>query len=133
MKQIHVTLEKGTDGYGVSFNEISNVFGFGETIAEAKADAKAALDFYVQCLNRTHHPVPKILQGEYELKFEFDIEALLHYIDGTVTKTALAKASGINASLLSHYSSGLKKPRKEQREKIVMGIHSLGRDLLSVS
>ncbi|MDR0581735.1 MAG: type II toxin-antitoxin system HicB family antitoxin [Prevotellaceae bacterium] len=133
MKQIHVILEKGNDGYGVSFNEIPNVFGFGETVEKAKADARTALDFYVQYLNKTRHPVPEILQDEYELKFEFDIEALLHYIDGTVTKTALAKASGIHASLLSHYSSGLKKPRKEQREKIVMGIHALGRELLSVS
>jgi predicted RNase H-like HicB family nuclease len=133
MRQIHVILEKGNDGYGVSFSEIPNVFGFGETVDEAKADAKAALDFYVQCLNRTRHPIPEILQGEYELKFEFDIEALLHHIEGTVTKAALAKASGINASLLSHYGSGLKKPRKMQRDKIVMGIHSLGKELLSVS
>ena len=68
-----------------------------------------------------------------ELCFEFDIEALLKYVDGIVTKTALSKASGINASQLSHYSSGLKKPRKEQRERIIKGLHTLGQELLSVS
>jgi hypothetical protein len=73
------------------------------------------------------------LQGEYELVFEFDIEALLKYIDGTVTKSAPAKASGINPAQLSHYSSGLKKPRKEQRERIIKGLHQIGQDLLSVS
>jgi predicted RNase H-like HicB family nuclease len=133
MKQIHVTLELGKDGYGVSFEEITNVFGFGETVEQAKQDAKASLDFYIECLNKTNRPLPEILEGEYELVFEFDVEALLKYIGGTVTKTALAKASGINATQLSHYSSGLKKPRIEQRNKIIAGLHQLGRDLLSVS
>ena len=133
MKQIHVILEMGKDGYGVMFNEVPNVFGFGETVTDAKADAKAALYFYIECLNKYNKPIPEILQGDYELVYQFDVEALLKYIDGTVTKTALAKASGINATQLSHYSSGLKKPRKEQRDKIIAGLHKLGRDLLSVS
>jgi predicted RNase H-like HicB family nuclease len=133
MKQIKVILELGKDGYGVSFDEIPNVFGFGETVESAKEDAKAALAAYIEILKKYGKPIPEILSEDYELKFEFDIEALLKYIDGTVTKTALAKASGINASQLSHYSSGLKKPRKEQREKIISGLHKLGKDLLSVS
>jgi predicted RNase H-like HicB family nuclease len=132
MKQIHVILELGKDGYGVSVEEFP-VFGFGETVAAAKADAKAALDGYIVALKRCNKNIPEILQGEYELVFEFDVEALLKYIDGTVTKTALAKASGINATQLTHYSSGLKKPRKEQRDKIIAGLHKLGNDLLSVS
>jgi len=32
MKQIHVILELGKDGYGISFKELENVFGFGEII-----------------------------------------------------------------------------------------------------
>ena len=133
MKQIHVTLELGKDGYGVWFKEVPNVFGFGETVEEAKNDAKAALDFYIVALNKCNQPIPEILHGEYELLFEFDIEALLKYIEGTVTKKALAKAAGINPVQLSHYSSGLKKPRKQQKEKIVAGLHKIGRELLSVS
>jgi predicted RNase H-like HicB family nuclease len=133
MRQIKTVLELGKDGYGVWFEEIPNVFGFGETVEAAKADAKAALESFGVVLNKYSQPVPEILQGEYELVFEFDIEALLKHIEGTVTKTALAKASGINPSQLSHYSSGLKKPRKAQREKIVAGLHKLGRELLSVS
>ena len=77
MKQIHVTLELGKDGYGVSFDEVPNVFGFGETVEGAKADAKAALYFYVECLNKINRNGPEILQGEYELIYQFDVEALL--------------------------------------------------------
>ncbi len=133
MKKVKVILEAGKDGYGVYFPEIENVFGFGDTVELAKQDAKQVLDYYIETLNKLGKALPEILQGEFELQFEFDVEALLKYIDGTVTKTALAKASGINATQLSHYSSGLKKPRKEQREKIVSGLHRIGKDLLAVS
>jgi predicted RNase H-like HicB family nuclease len=133
MKTIKVILEAGKDGYGVSFDEIPNVFGFGESIEDAKADAEAALNGFIEVLKKTGKPVPQILQGEYQLDFELDTEALLKHIEGIVTKTALAKASGINPAQLTHYSSGLKKPRKEQREKIINGLHKLAKELLSVS
>jgi predicted RNase H-like HicB family nuclease len=133
MKQIKVTLELGKDGYGIWFDEIPNVFGFGETVEAAKQDAKDVLEFFIHTLKKCNQPIPEILRDEYELVFEFNIEALLNHIEGTVTKTALAKASGINPAQLSHYSSGLKKPREAQRKKIVAGLHKLGRELLSVS
>ena len=133
MNQIHVILELGKDGYGVWFKELSHVFGFGNTVEEAKTDAKAALEGYVVALSKCNQSVPEILKDEYELIYQFDVDALLKYIDGTVTKTALAKASGINPTQLSHYSSGLKKPRKQQRDKIIAGLHKLGNDLLAVS
>ncbi|MDR1556043.1 MAG: hypothetical protein LBS88_03280 [Tannerellaceae bacterium] len=133
MKTIKVILEAGKDGYGVSFDEIPNVFGFGECIADAKADAKAALDGFIEALKKVGKPIPEILTGDYELDFEFDTEALLKHVEGIVKKTALAKASGINPAQLTHYSSGLKKPRKEQRDKIINGLHKLGQELISVS
>mgnify|MGYP000975945677 CR=1 FL=1 len=133
MKTIKVILEAGKDGYGVSFNEIPNIFGFGESIEEAKDDAEQALAGFIRILEKQGRHVPEVLDGEYELAFEFDTVALLKHIEGIVTKTALAKASGINASQLSHYSNGLKKPRKEQRDRIISGLHKLGEELLSVS
>lgn len=133
MKQIKVILEAGKDGYGVSFPEIENVFGFGDTVDEAKEDARNVLDYYIETLHKVGRPLPDALQGEYELAFEFDVEALLKYIDGTITKTALARASGINPAQLSHYSSGMKKPRREQREKIISGLHRIAKDLLAVT
>jgi len=91
------------------------------------------IKFYIKCLNEAKGAIPEILTGEYELVFEFDVEALLKYIDGTVTKRAIAKASGINPVQLTHYSSGLKKPRKAQRDKIIAGLHKIANDLLAVS
>lgn len=132
MEKIKVILELGKDGYGTSFERFPTVFGFGETVESAKSDARVALKGYVKALEISGKEIPNMLKGEYELVFEFDIPALLKYIEGTVTKTALAKACGMNATLLSHYSSGLKKPRKEQREKIINGLHRIGKDLIAV-
>jgi len=126
-------MELGKDGYGVSFPDIENIFGFGENLEAAKADAYKVLEYYMDILNKNGETLPDILCGDYELDFEFDIESMLMHVEGIVTKKALAKASGINPAQLSHYSSGLKKPRKAQKEKIINGLHKLGQELLSVS
>jgi predicted RNase H-like HicB family nuclease len=133
MKTIHATLELGKDGYGVSFDEIDNVFGFGETVEEAEQDAKEALQVYVDYLKEKRKPVPDMLKGAYTIEFIFDTAALLQHINGLVTQTALAKASGINVAQISHYATGHKKPRPIQRAKIVEGLHRIGKELLSVS
>jgi len=133
MEKIVATLEMGRDGYGVWFNDIKNVFAFGETVEKAKQDAREALEFFVEISEKSNKPVPKALQGEYELVFEFDTEALLKYVGNIVTQKALSKASLINPAQLSLYSSGQKKPRREQRERIINGIHKLAGELLSVS
>ncbi len=133
MKKINAILEAGKDGYGVWFEEIPNVFAFGETIELAQEDAFSVISHFVEFLNDYKKPIPKILQGEYEIEFRFDTVALLAHLDGVITKAALSKASGINQSQLSHYSKGIKKPRKEQQDKIINGICKLGNELLSVA
>lgn len=130
--KITAILEKGKDGYSVSFKEISNVFGFGETVEEAKKDAQKALDEFVRYLKEKNKPLPKWLEGDYELIFEFDISTLLEIAEKVVTLRALAEASKINPGQLSHYKKGVK-PRPEQRRKIVDGLHIIGKELLTVS
>ncbi len=133
MKTIKVILERGKDGYGVSFDGISNVYSFGETLDKAKENAKSALAGFVEMLNKFDKPVPAILQGKYHLEFEFDTAALLEYVSGTVTQAALSKATGINVAQISHYATGYRKPRPEQRRKIVNGLHKIGKELMAVS
>jgi len=130
MKQIRAILELGKDGYGVSFIEINNVFAFGETVEKAKLDASEALKFYIDVENKEN--LPEILKGEYEIKFEFDMPALLKHINGIVTQKAISRETGIHETLLTHYSKGLKKPRKQQRERIISGLHKIAEDLLAV-
>lgn len=74
----------------------------------------------------------EIVAGDYELVFELQTSALLHSFDGVLTRSALARLTGINERQLGHYASGLRTPRPKQRERIIEGIHRLGNALLSV-
>ena len=132
MKTITAVLEKGKDGYGVWFNEVTNVFAFGTTVEAAKKDAYTALNFYITSLKTDNKKVPSILQSDWELQFQFDTMALLNYYQGIFTRSALSKITGINASQLSQYANGFKKPRKTQVQRIEKGLHSLANDLRAV-
>lgn len=53
-------------------------------------------------------------------------------IDVSSSEDAIRRASGINQHQLSHYATRIKKPRPEQRRRIVEGIHKIGQELMSV-
>ncbi|MDR0865103.1 MAG: type II toxin-antitoxin system HicB family antitoxin [Candidatus Symbiothrix sp.] len=129
IKKIKVILEKGKDGYGVMYEDIDTVFGFGETVELAKEDAYIALNNYIDYLKETQRPIPEILQGQWELEFSFDVQAMLNYFSNVFTSTALSGITGINASLIRQYAMGIKKPRKRQVEKMETGLNSLGKEL----
>ena len=132
MKTITAILEKGKDGYGVSFKEVMNVFGFGETVEAAKKDARDALEGFIETLTDMGRPLPEALEGgEFDIKFEFSTPALIEYLD-LVKIQALVKVTKISSSQLSHYKNGTI-PREEQRKKIVDGLHEIARQLLTVS
>lgn len=85
-------------------------------------------------------PTFEALQKEAKDSLEFHVEGLLEngeevpgwLKNGDVFLAAISRASGINQSLLSHYVNGLKKPREQQRKRIVDGLHKIGSDLQSV-
>jgi hypothetical protein len=60
------------------------------------------------------------------------VATVLRAYEPFVSLAALSRASGINQHLLSHYANGLKQPRPQQRQRIVDGIHKIGRELLAV-
>jgi len=77
--------------------------------------------------------VPEWLQkGDYEIEFILETSALLRSCEKFTSIAAIARASGINERQLSHYANGLKKPRPEQRKRIVDGLHKIGEEFLSV-
>jgi len=76
--------------------------------------------------------LPEILQGEYEIVYQFDTQSLLQYYSNIFNKAALERITGIHQKQLHHYASGLRKPRQAQREKIGRALHRLGKELMSV-
>lgn len=97
-------------------------------------EAKETLDFHVEGMLKDGDDVPEWLRnGDYEFVFHPEsTAALLRCSEDYTTMAAIARASGVNQRQLSHYANGLKKPRPQQRQRIVAGLHKIGRQLLAV-
>ena len=71
--------------------------------------------------------------GDYEFEYNLlDVATMLRAYEPYYTLAALSHATGINQHQLSHYANGLKHPRPQQRQRIVEGMHEIGRQLLAV-
>jgi hypothetical protein len=91
-----------------------------------------ALEFHLEGLHKDGDEIPTVLQGKYRLNFVLNVRAILHYFEGVLTRSALSRVTGINERQLGHYITGHRKPRPEQRKKIVEGLHRIGKEINSV-
>lgn len=87
---------------------------------------------HLETMREDEDKIPEQFQEEYDLVFELDLRALLHHYEGIITRTGLSKLTGINEKQLGHYAQGIRNPRKAQRERIIRGIHNLGKELLEI-
>jgi len=96
-------------------------------------ELKEAVRLHVHDSVEDGEDVPEWLAaGEYEFDIELGMAALLRKCEQFTSLAAIARASGINQQQLSHYASGLRVPRTEQRQRIVDGLHRIGNEFLSV-
>ena len=130
MRTIIITVGASSDYFGAYAENCEGIYGAGETVEAAKADALKGLELFIN--SREKKDLPKILQGEYNIVFKYDTQSFLNYYNKIFTNVALERLTGINQKLLHHYSSGLKKPREAQRKKIETALHNLGKELLTV-
>jgi hypothetical protein len=134
MKNINVVVERGNDNTFSAYMDCETfdygfaLLGYGTTVGATITDFYASYEEVKEIMKKEGKTVP-----DFEFNFTFDTASLFEFIDSTVTQGAVAKASGINPTLLSHYATRRKKPRDMQRQKIVMGLHKIGKELLSVS
>ena len=101
---------------------------------ELKQEAKETLDFHLEGMKEDGDEVPTWWEsGEYEFQFKYsDFASFLKAYSDLVPLVSLSLATGINQNQLSHYANGIKKPRQEQRKRIVNGMHKIGRELMAV-
>lgn len=104
------------------------------TIDELYKEAKDTLRFHVEGMLFDGDDVPQwLVDGDYEFEYNFvNVAALIRACEPMVSIAAISRATGINQHQLSHYATGLKNPRPQQRARIVDGIHKIGRELLAV-
>ena len=135
MEKIIVNVSWCDKNYGAALSE--NVPGAvvvtAKTYDELIDEIRETLDFHIEGMIADGDDVPQWLRdGDYELVYHLDAAALLQMCSPYASIAAISRVSGINQHQLSHYANGLKKPRPEQRRRILEGIHKIGRELIAV-
>jgi len=130
MEKATAIIERGNDGtYGIYLKESLQygLIGDGATVQEAIDD------FYggYEDMREYYREIEKEFT-EYEFEFEYDIASFLSYYSKIISFTGLEELTGINKKQLSHYATGIKKPRPNSAKKIEAAIHKLGADLCQV-
>lgn len=129
MKTVKIIIEKTKDHYSAFAENVEGIYGAGETVAEAKESIFKAIKL-LKKHNKSNYP--KILNGDYQVRFKFDTQSLLNYYKGIFTNASLERMTGIKQKQIQHYASGLKKPRVDQKIKIQNSLHQLASELLAV-
>jgi len=124
-KKFKIIIE-GEQGNYCAYSEGDEfITGVGNTVEECKQSAHQCLEIQKELGN-----IPN--DEDYELVFKYDTESFFAYYKNLFTNVSLARLTGINQHLISHYATGHRKPRPAQRERIKKGLHKLGRELLSI-
>lgn len=122
-KKIKMIVEKtdtGFSGYSIDYP----IYTTGKTIIDLINNAYEASNLY--------YADEKIIITPENLKFEIDFQQFFQYYK-VINSKFLAEKIGMNATLLSQYVTGHKKPSESQTEKILMGIHQIGQELSEIS
>lgn len=123
MKNIKIIVEKTSTGYS-AYAEKYPVFSTGSTVSELGKNVSEALDFYFEEMGEATRT------SRSKLEFVFSIPSLFELYPINVRQ--FANRIGMNYTLLSQYVRGRKRPSSKQAERIVEGLHAVGRELSEV-
>jgi predicted RNase H-like HicB family nuclease len=122
-KKITLIVEKTNTGFS-AYSDNYPIFTTGQSIPELINSADEATEFYFEEENVKVEP--------NDIKFEIDFKQFFKYYK-VINAKFLAEKIGMNATLLSQYVSGTKKPSPKQTEKILSGIHQIGQELSEIN
>lgn len=112
-------IEKTKSGYSAYEHE-NPIYTTGSSIHEMQLNALEACQLFTEESNK------KIKLND--LVFELDFKQFFEYYK-IINSKHLARRIGMNESLLSQYITGVKKPSKKQINRIVEGLHEIGKEL----
>ena len=93
----------------------------GPTLEAIKRETESALQFHFE-----EDPIV------YDVAFYLRSSAILKELDGTLTRSAIAKATGLNEKRLGHYIQGNREGSEETRSKILEAVEGIKLKLESI-
>lgn len=123
MKGNKFIIEKTITGYSAYCYD-KPIYTTGQTIHELQLNALEALNYYLEEFGKT-----ATLES---IELELDFKQFFNYYK-VINAKHLAARIGMNETLLSQYVNGIKKPSKKQVNRIVDGLHEIGRELMELT
>ena len=121
-KEIRMVVERTDTGFS-AYSEQYPIFTTGKSITQLVNHAYEAVDLF-------YEDKEEKVSSE-NVKFEIDFKQFFLYYK-VLNSKFLAEKIGMNPTLLSQYVQGHKKPSAKQTEKILAGIHQIGRELSEI-
>lgn len=128
-RKVIAHIECNSTGYYTVYTNEEFPFGFfgeGNTAKEAMDDFVATFKAFRDDHNER--------TGEYidaEFTFIYDASAILQEYKEIINLRALAEVTGISKAMLSQYACGTRHPKPAQRQRIIAGIHEMGKRCLA--
>lgn len=135
MEKVIVNVEWCNKNFGavVGDNVPGCVVATAKSYDELQRNITESLRWHIEGMKEDGDDVPQWLaEGDYELEWHLETSALIRCSEEYTTIAAISHASGVNQHQLSHYANGIKKARPQQRERIVAGIHKIGKELMAI-
>jgi predicted RNase H-like HicB family nuclease len=133
MKQIEAVIERASDGTYSVYCKEEMFAGMGATSEDAKNNMMEQMWFYKQTAIKDGFEYPAFLDDEFEVVYKFETKSLLEYYSGILSLSGIEKITGIHQKQLWSYLHTNTIPRRKQVEKIEYGLHTLGKELSSIS
>ncbi len=135
MKEIKVKVYWNEDNYecGWAMDGVGCVVATDKTLDGVKVAFAEALSGHLAGMLSDGEVLPMWLASEeYSIIYELEVSAILRNAEQYTTMAALSRVSGINQKQLSHYANSVKKPRREQRQRIIDALHTIGETFLAI-
>lgn len=118
MKRLIAIIEKGeSDGYCIYAANGEPLFANGMTEKEAKDDFFSLVPEQAEYIKEKTGSYPEWYSKDMEIEFRYDMTAFFEAFP-FINATELAKAIGINPSLMRRYKSGISKAGEKQKNLI---------------
>jgi len=121
--KITIIIEKTKTGFSAYSNDQA-IFTTARTIPELIGNTIEAANLYFE--------EDKVKITQDNINFVVDFKQFFQYYK-VLNAKFLAKKIGMNESLLSQYVQGRKRPSDQQTNKILEGIHQIGRELSEIN
>jgi len=134
MEKLTVTIDWCEKNYSASLvkDEIGVIVATAKTESDVKEKFKESLQFHIEGMVADNDEVPQYLaNGEYEICYEYTLSATLHNIQQYTSLSAISRVTGIKHAQLSHYANAVSRPKEKQKERIISGLHQIGRVCLA--